>query len=320
MPASGPPDEQLLKQALKWFFLLQSEHCTDKDRRKFNRWFCKNEAHQTAYAHAERLWSETDRLKETPDIPGLREARQRRPKHQPAGILGWALFFLISSALMSIGWLEYSAETITYSTRLGEQRLISLADGSRINMNTATRLHVRISYLQRKITLDTGEAVFDVAHETWRPFVVHTDKLQIRDIGTRFNIHKQQDEISITVLEGAVEIDGVRLDEGYQQHYSSRSDHAILRPVDTEQIAAWQRGRLIFRQTPLAAVTAELERYHPVHFIFTDPAIAHETLSGTFGTRDLPLFLSSLEKALPVRVKKLPDGQTLLIDRINKKM
>lgn len=99
MPASGPPDEQLLKQALKWFFLLQSEHCTDKDRRKFNRWFCKNEAHQTAYAHAERLWSETDRLKETPDIPGLREARQRRPKHQPAGILGWALFFLILSLI-----------------------------------------------------------------------------------------------------------------------------------------------------------------------------------------------------------------------------
>lgn len=221
---------------------------------------------------------------------------------------------------MSIGWLEYSAETVTYSTRLGEQRLILLADGSRINMNTATRLQVRISCLQRTITLDTGEAVFDVAHEAWRPFIVHADALQIRDIGTRFNVDKRQGDVSVTVLEGAVEIDGTRLNEGYQQHYSLRSDRAVLRPVDTEQIAAWQHGRLIFRQTPLATVAAELERYHPVRFIFTDPTIAHETLSGTFGTHDLPLFLSSLEKALPVRVKRLPDGQTLLIDRANKKM
>lgn len=320
MSSPGSPDEQLLKQALKWFFLLQSENCTDDERQKFNHWLCKSEAHQAAYTHAERLWSETDRLKEAPDIPGLREARQRQPKHRSAGILGWALFFLTSSALMSISWLEYSAETITYSTQLGEQRLISLADGSSINMNTATRLHVRISYLQRKITLEAGEAVFNVAHEVWRPFVVHTDKVQIRDIGTRFNIHKRQDELSVTVLEGAVEIDGVRLDEGYQQHYSSHSDHAVLRPIDTEQITAWQHGRLIFRQTPLTAVTAELERYHPVRFIFTDPAIAHETLSGTFSTGDLPLFLNSLEKILPVQVKKLSDGQTLLIDRINKKM
>lgn len=320
MSLSGPPDEQLLKQALKWFFLLQSENCTDDDRRQFNYWLCKSEAHQAAYAHAEHLWSETDKLKGTPDIPGLREARQRQPKRPPASIFGWALFFLISSALMSIGWLEYNTETITYSTQLGEQRLISLTDGSSINMNTATRLHVRISYLQRKITLDTGEAVFNVAHKAWHPFVVHTEELQIRDIGTRFNVHKQQDDTVVTVLEGAVEIDGVRLDEGYQQLYSSRNDRAILRPADTEQIAAWQHGRLIFRQTPLATVAAELERYHPVHFIFTDPAIAHETLSGTFDTHDLPLFLNSLKKILPVKVKKLPDGKTLLINRVNKKM
>jgi len=320
MPPATFPDEQLLKQALKWFFLLQSENCTDKDRQKFNRWLCQSEAHQAAYTYAQRLWLETDGLKEAPDIPGLHAARQRRSKHQPAGILGWALFFLISSALMSIGWLEYSAETVMYSTRLGEQRLILLADGSRINMNTATRLQVRISYLQRTITLDTGEAVFDVAHEVWRPFIVHVGTLQIRDIGTRFNVDKRQGDVSVTVLEGAVEIGGTRLNEGYQRHYFPGSDHVILRPVDTEQIAAWQHGRLIFRQTPLATVAAELERYHPVRFIFTDPAVAHETLSGTFGVRDLPLFLSSLEKALPVRVKRLPDGQTLLIDRVNKKM
>ncbi|BBL34668.1 protein FecR [Nitrosomonas stercoris] len=320
--SSRSPSERLLKQALSWFFLLQSESCTDEDRQRFNHWFCKSEAHQAAYAHAERLWSEVDRLKEAADVPGLREARQWRSKRKSINVVGWAVFFLISSVLMRVGWLEYSAETIIYSTQLGEQHRVTLADGSSIIMNTATRLSVRISPLQRKIMLDTGEAIFNVQHEIWRPFIVNAGALQIRDIGTRFNVHKQQaGPILVTVLEGAVEINGVRLNAGYQQYYSPYADpRTLLRPIDIGQVEAWQHGQLVFRQTRLGRVVAELERYHPIHFVFLDPAIARETLSGTFGTDDLPFFLSSLEKILPVRVKPLPGNKSLLIDWADKKM
>ncbi|MBX3641422.1 MAG: FecR family protein [Nitrosomonas sp.] len=314
MPPSPPFNERQLKQALAWFFQLQSENCTDEDRRKFNRWLGQSEAHQAAYAHAERLWTETGQLKAAFDIPGLSEARQRRPKRLTPHLSGWIAGFLLGCAMTGIGWLEYSTETVTYATRLGEKRDIVLADGSAVAMNTATRMHVRISPLQRKITLDTGEAAFDVQHETFRSFTVYADKLRIRDIGTRFNIRRQQDTITVTVLQGAVEINGMRLDEGYQLHTTASISTMLPHPADIAQIEAWQHGRLIFRRAPLQDVAAELERYHPIHFMFADPAIARETVSGTFDVDDLALFLNSLEKAMPVRIKRLQDGQSLLID------
>jgi transmembrane sensor len=316
LPSPSFNDRQL-KQALTWFFRLQSENSTDEDRQKFNRWLWQSEAHQAAYAHAERLWTETGQLKAACDIPGLSEVRQRRPKRLTPHLSGWIAGFLLGCAMTGTGWLEYSAETVTYATRLGDKRDIVLADGSAVTMNTATRMHVRISPLQRKITLDTGEAAFDVQRETFRSFTVHADELRIRDIGTRFNVRKQQDEITITVLQGAVEINGARLDEGYQVHATTGASTMSPRPVDIDQIEAWRHGRLIFRRAPLQDVAAELERYHPVHFMFADPAIARETVSGTFDVDDLALFLSSLEQTMPVRINRLQDGQSLLIDWTN---
>ncbi|MBL8501441.1 MAG: FecR domain-containing protein [Nitrosomonas sp.] len=309
-----PQNEHLLKQALEWFFLLQSESCTDENRQQFNRWYHKNEANQAAYAHAERLWSDLNQLKEKTDIPGLKQARRTRSRRSSARALGLAAFILIASVLTSIGWMEYSAETVTYATRKGERRTVALSDGSSIDLNTATRLQVKISLLQRKITLDAGEAIFDVHHEWLRSFKVQAGNLTIHDIGTRFNVRLHNNAVSVAVLQGAVEINGERMDEGYQRNYQAGKSLSHMQPIDVEHIEAWKHGRLIFRQSPLNEVVTELERYHSVRFLFADPVIAHETMSGTFDTNDLDLFLTSVEKILPVKVKHLPQEQIFLFD------
>jgi len=309
-----PQNEHLLKQALEWFFLLQSESCTDENRRQFNQWYHKNEANQAAYAHAERLWSDLSQLKGKTDIPGLKEARRTRSRRSSARALGLAAFILIASALTSIGWMEYSAETATYATRKGERRTVALSDGSSIDLNTATRLQVKISLLQRKITLDAGEAIFDVHHEWLRSFKVQAGNLMIHDIGTRFNVRLHNDAVSVAVLQGAVEINGERMDEGYQRNYQPGKNLSHMQLIDVEHIEAWKHGRLIFRQSPLNEVVTELERYHSVRFLFADPVIAHETISGSFDTNDLDLFLTSVEKILPVKVKHLPQEQIFLFD------
>ena len=168
--------------------------------------------------------------------------------------------------------------------------------------------------MQRKILLDTGEAIFDVHHELLRSFSVQAGNLTIHDIGTRFSVRLHNDAVSVAVLQGAVEINGERMDEGYQRNYQPGTGLSHLQPVDVEQIEAWKHGRLIFRQAPLKEVVTELERYHSVRFLFADPAIARETLSGTFDTNDLGLFLSSVEKILPVKVKHSPEEQIVLLD------
>lgn len=314
-----PPNERLLKQALEWFFLLQSENCTDENKQKFNHWYCKSETNQKAYAHAEYLWSDLNQLKKTTRIPGLEEARRPRSKRRAVRALGMAALMLISSALVSVGWMEYHTETVTYSTQLGEKRTITLSDGSMVDLNTATRLHAKISLLQRHIKLDSGEAIFDVQHERVRSFNVQTDQLTIRDIGTRFSVRLQNDDVLVAVLQGAVEINGERMDEGYQRWYQSGLGFSHQQSTDIAQIEAWKQGRLIFRQAAVKEVVTELERYHPVRFVFADPSIALETLSGTFGSDNLELFLNSLVKILPIKVSRLPDEQTLLIEWAQKK-
>jgi transmembrane sensor len=300
-------NDQLLEQALEWFFMLQSEDCTDEDRRRFNAWYHQSEQNRAAYAHAGRLWSNLDQIKEEKDIPGLKRARRRRSRRSAARVLGMSALLLVSSALAVIGWMEHSAKTMTYSTGQGERQVVVLDDGTSVDLNTATRLHARISLFQRSIVLDQGEAIFAVRHELLRSFSVQAGDLAIRDIGTRFSVRRHDDNVSVAVLQGAIEINGERMDEGYRRSYRRDTGLSSLQPIDFEQVEAWKHGRLVFRKSPLRDVIAELERYHPVRIVFADPSIANGTLSGTFDIDDLELFLAGIEKILPVQIRLLPE-------------
>jgi transmembrane sensor len=307
-------NEQLLEQALEWFFMLQSEDCTDEDRQRFNLWYRQSEENQAAYAHAECLWSDLDQIREEGDIPGLKSARRARPRRSAARMLGMSVLLLVSSALAVAGWMEYSAETITYSTRKGERQAVVLDDGTAVDLNTATRLHATISLLRRKIVLDQGEAIFDVRHESLRPFTVQAGDLAIRDIGTRFSARRHGDAVSVAVLQGVIEINSERVEEGYQRNYLSDTGLSSIQPIDAEQVEAWKHGRLVFRKSPLRDVIAELERYHSVRIVFADPSLARQTLSGTFDIDDLELFLASVEKILPVQVQLLlEEGERMFL-------
>ncbi|MBK6618765.1 MAG: FecR domain-containing protein [Nitrosomonas sp.] len=321
MPVSSM-QEKLLKRALEWFFLLQSEHCSDEDRQRFDRWYQASEANRAAYQNAEKLWSQLDQLKNAAELPELFRTRQSPYKKRAVRALGISVLLLAASLLITAGWSEYQSETLTYTTRLGERQEIILTDGSMVKLNTDTRLHARISLLSRTLQLERGEVWFDVQHEWLRPFIVETGKLKIRDIGTQFNVRLgniglQSETSTVAVLQGAVEINGERLGEGYQHTYRSFPDgnrQIVQQVIDIEQVEAWQHDRLIFRQTSLHDVAIELQRYHPIRFVFADTALADKTISGSFAANDLALFLEGLEKILPVKVTQIPREQLIRLD------
>jgi len=308
-----------LKQAVEWFVRLQSEHCLAQDRLDFEIWLEKNDSHRAAYAEAEKVWVGMDNLKWLP-VPGLAEARSAKPRKPAAASLA---IVLLTTALLTGTWLEYSAETLNYATRLGERRRIELADNSHIDLNTDSRISVKISLLQRKVVLTQGEALFDVKHNVLRPFTVQAGDLRVRDVGTRFNIRKQNKGATVSVLAGEVELSNGQgvinkaLTAGKQQVYRETSVLGLLETVQAETLTAWVNGQLVFKHTPLHEVTAELERYHPVHFTFADPQLAQKTLSGTFNTDDLGPFLHALETILPVQAKQ--NGRLIQLRRVSKK-
>jgi transmembrane sensor len=123
-------------------------------------------------------------------------------------------------------------------------------------------------------------------------------------------------------LEGEVELNNGRsvinehIVAGRQLLYTEAQGLGQPQAVDAGKLTAWVNGHLVFTRTPLREVTAELERYHPVQFVYTDRKLAQETLSGTFNSADIDPFLHALETILPIQVKR--NGQQISLRRTQK--
>ncbi|WP_020483103.1 FecR family protein [Methylomonas sp. MK1] len=307
-------EQQILKQAATWFVELQSEYCNDKRRQAFAQWLLQNPAHQQAYDDIASLWGNLDKLK-TREVAGLSAARSARPRIWRNGktLTG----SLLLAAILSGAWLDHSAPSMAYQTGIGERQAVLLADGSQLQLNTDTQLRVRLSWWRREIELQQGEAMFNVAHQAWRPFNVHTGNLQIKDIGTVFNVRHDARGTAVSVLEGEVALHagrswfGENLPAGFSRKIDQNGHWEKSEKTNPEQVAAWLNGQLLFDHTPLTEVAAELERYHAVRFAFADPALAKQTLSGSFNSTDLKPFLQALEKILPIRVQR--QKQTIVL-------
>lgn len=315
----GQGGQAILKKAMEWFVLLQSETCGDRDRVRFSAWMDHSESHRLAYAEAERLWAELGGLKEAlPPIPrGARSAGpQRRAPVRAASVL------LLGALAGGLWWQDARAPRASYVTGIGERIAVDLADGSHVELNAASRLSIRISWLRREVDLQEGEALFDVTHQAWRPFTVAAGGLRIRDVGTRFDVRKRAEGTAVTVLEGEVELrDGagrapIRLSAGYRSALDAAGRVGSPSMASPGSATAWTDGRLVFARTPLGEVAAELARHHPVRFTFADPALAGETLSGTFDAGDLQPFLAAVGKILPVKAERR--GEEIVLYRAHK--
>lgn len=306
--------QQVLQQAATWFVEMQSEYALAERQQAFEQWLSQNPAHKRAYEEVENLWGNLDTLK-TQRLAGLETNRSAQARRWRNGktVLG----LLLLGSMLTVIWQDYNAPSTSYATAIGERETIQLADGSQLQLNTATQVSVRFSWWRREITLRHGEALFSVAHQAWPPFTVRTDNLEITDIGTVFNVRLANTGTDISVLEGEVLLNAsqTRLSEtlsaGYSRKLGPDGRWQKTEKLNPERAVAWASGQLVFDHTPLADVISELERYHPVHFALADSALAQQTLSGSFDSSDLGPFLQALEKILPIRVTRQQHTVTL---------
>lgn len=304
--ASRPQQRRALKEATTWFVALQSEQCDAGRRQRFDQWLNEDPENCQAYRDVEQLWGSMDTLKIC-QPPELKAARSAKPAAWRNGKT--VIPVLLASALIGGWWQDYTAPVELYQTGIGQRKTLELADGSRLKLNTASRAQVRISWCRRDVNLQQGEALFTVAHQLWRPFTVQAGNVAIDDIGTVFNVRHTAGTVAVSVLEGEVSLRnnrhrfGESLKAGFSRQ--SRLDGRWLpaEPANIDQTTAWTQGKLLFNHMPLAAVVAEMERYHPVHFVFADASLSKQTLSGSFDATDLKPFLQALERILPVRVQ-----------------
>jgi transmembrane sensor len=310
----NPPSDAVHEQATFWQTRLHSGDCTDQERRNFEAWLAQSEVHQIAYQNVAAFWSELSQIEPhaAPQLAAarayLRDARNSRrilSEKRLAGIL--SVIILLGFGPLLWSWLT----TDTYRTAKGESTSIQLSDGSRVDLNTDTELSVQYTWTTRSVKLEHGEALFSVVHNTEKPFEVIAAGGHIQDIGTRFNVYRQTDRVSVTVLEGEVSVAAKQsftaqdLLPGQQISYDLAGQPSKILSVDTDAATAWQKRQLVFKSQSLSVVLEQLGRYHDASLQVQGSRLQTLKVSGVFPTDNLNLALNTIAVALPIKVTQI---------------
>jgi transmembrane sensor len=293
-----------------------------EERTAFEGWLAACVTHRVAFVRLRAAWDRTERLAalRTPMRPEpavqTKKTWPRLLRHAvPLGGLAAAGIFAIVS-------FSGSGQTI-YATAVGDREIITLADGSHVELNTDSVLKADITAAHRIVTLAKGEAYLDVKHDSGRPFVVNAGAYRITDLGTKFVVRAKPGRLEVSLVEGKARVEAT--------HPAAGTSPVVLKPGEMaighdERIAlvekgehliaeslGWRRGVLVFDNTPLASAAAELNRYNRRQLVITDPSIAKLKVVGTFPATDLELVLAAAEDVYGLRVTY--EGNTIRIHR-----
>jgi len=313
------PDDSPSAQACYWVVRLHSADCTEAERLGFMRWLAQDKNHRNTYHAAAALWLQMEGLRTTaePQLQAARtyllQARQKRSRPTLSWLAIAASLLLVLSAAPD--WWA-GLNTATYRTKIGERAHFALSDGSSIDLNTNSEVQVYYAWNARKATLLSGEAFFTVRHNSGKPFEVTAGSGRIRDLGTQFDVYRQENEVAVAVLEGEVAVNTSQgtasfVQAGQQINYDLAGQLSAIAPIGSET-AAWREGRLTFAGQTLAEALKQLNRYHPVALTLRDPKLSTLRVSGSFPSDNLKLALDTLTAALPIKIISSSPQQILL--------
>jgi transmembrane sensor len=225
----------------------------------------------------------------------------------------------IALAVTPVSLLSEPAQT--YTTAKGEHRTVTLADGTRVDLNAGTRMTVTLARHERRVSMPEGEAVFDVAADHSRPFLIAAGDRTVRVVGTRFDVRRRDGQLSVTVDRGVVEVRpsedaagrAFRLHPGQRLDHAQGAAEAHVRAVEPSDIYAWRTGRLIYRDQPLGDVVADLNQQYARQISLDDPALAAIRFSGVLVLDDQDAVIRRLALLAPLRA--LPSGLGVTLGR-----
>ncbi len=303
-------------EAAEWFIRLRDDDLAEKDYHDWQLWLADSPANKQAFADAEKCWQDLDNITDlSPEDDGITavDPTGRRGRLLPV-IAAIAATILIA---LSIG-IFYQNDRLpgpgatTYQTATAEHRTVRLEDGSKIDLGARSIVNVNYTRDVRHLTLVRGEAIFSVAKNKHRPFIVHVGKGTVTAVGTKFNIHSGDRDVTVTVLEGIVEVNPdlnkpataplPKVSAGRAVSYDSNGD---ISPVVKSNVAAatsWEKGLLVRVDTPLASVIADVNRYSTREIIIGDPALDNIRFTGTVLGDGIDNWLRGLSVAYPIKV------------------
>lgn len=290
----------ILAEAVDWYVRLHDSSVDDATRAGWQAWYSVDPRHAAAWARLQQLQS---RLGNAPGGAALTLENARRDRRNAVKALALLL------GVGAVGWQGYrvSPWSTDYATRVGERRQLTLADGTRLDLNTGSRVDVYFDATQRLIHLREGEILVDTAKDP-RPLSVRTAEGDIRALGTRFSVRQGAGVSQVAVAAHAVQVQPsrstqvVRIDAGQQLSFGT-GNVGSLQPLAPDA-QAWTRGMLVSVDWRLGDVVNELARYRP-GYLGCAAQVAELRLSGAFNLDDTDAALASLEDSLAIRARRM---------------
>ena len=300
------------------------EHWSDDDERALQAWIAESAAHRVAWLRLDAAWERTERLPAlapaaTVSVP--KSASNRRYRRR--AILGWALAASLALGI-GVAWFVrvYPPGSERFATEVGGREAVTLADGSRVTLNTHTRGRAVVNNRERRFWLDQGEAYFEIEHDPSRPFVVMAGRDQVTVLGTKFSVRHEDGRTEVTVVEGRVRLD--RADSGRGPSdpvVMTRNEAAVAQSGSVLVIArsdqqvrdelSWREGQLAFDQLTLGEVAAEFNRYNQVQLVVEGEA-AGLKLSGNFDAHNVEGFARLAHEGFGLQVRH--DGDRIVLE------
>jgi transmembrane sensor len=310
---------EIREKASEWIARRMLGPWSETDEAALAAWRTQSLSHEIAYLRMEAGWSRTERLSVLRD-PG--KLAPRVPSKYRTISFRVAVACVAATALVGVAsfYAPPSNEQI-YSTAVGGHKIITLTDGSRIELNTDTVIRTSFKSSRRAVTLLKGEAYFQVEHDVQRPFVVMADRHEVIDLGTKFLIRKNAGEVKVSLIEGQAELKSA--DSAIQQH------SVVLTPGDVAVASAqslsvvrksekvlhdelgWQRGVIVFSHTSLAQAAAEFNRYNATKIVIADETARKRLIGATLAAHDVDAFADVAREVFGLRIQKKP-GEILI--------
>jgi len=291
------------QQAADWLARLRTRSVGNDELRRFAEWR-RVPGNADAYERVERLWREAEPLAADPDVHVAVQAALAAPRRGRAIAMGAVA--LAASVLVVLAFVAVRGpgDGTTYRAAAGERSAARLADGSSVAVDVDSELRVRFETTSRRLTLVRGQALFAVAHDAERPFVVATPSgVTVTAIGTRFDVESLADgSVRVALLEGRVAV--ARRDarlgtlEPGQTLLVPASGAPSLRREGADEAADWAAGRLVLRGAALRDAVAEMNRYAREPIAIAASGAAGQMVSGEFSLDDPDGFVRAVNALL----------------------
>ncbi len=339
------------EESALWVVRMEQQTLSDQETKELKSWLKASLVHAQIFRETLEVYGRADILMVLAELLPLEQVKQPPPRpslYRQYSLAVAACVIALVTTLSVLLWQgggnpfdNGQRDMASYSTEIGDSKVIVLSDGSTVILNTDTLIDIRFDEQRRQLLLDRGEAYFEVAKNPGRPFIVYAGDGQITAVGTAFSVYKRQNVVEVTVKEGKVTVQSDRaildalptppmnnslsaggspikavlLQSGQVATYDGDKIIAQIETVEPKEMVRnliWQQGMLAFEAEPLENVIAEFSRYNQQEIIIVDDELKSVKVDGYFKSDDITGMLNSLQYNFEIKITRLDNDSISL--------